>query len=218
MLVFIPNMGCSGDMFLASLIDLGADEKKINKHLRQFGCSIQTSYVRRGHNRCLLVKPKNARKRVKIEEIRKIIAKSKLTKRYKQLASSIFEKIVAVEQKMHATKKVHLHQLGTKDTLIDILGTCAALELLREKKVFYSIVGIGRNLGPATAEMLKDARAKLQLVDVEHELTTPTGAAILTTIGTYNEALPPLKVQKVGYGAGSLNINNNFLRAVKAKI
>lgn len=217
MLVFIPNMGCAGDMFLASLIDLGADGKKINRHLRPFGCSIKASYVRRGHNRCLLLKPKNARKRVKIEEMRKIIAKSKLTKRYKQFASSIFEKIVRVEQKMHATKKVHLHQLGTKDTLIDIIGTCAALELLREKKVFYSIVGIGRNLGPATAEMLKEARAKLQLVDVQHELTTPTGAAILTTIGAYSDQLPALRVEKVGYGAGSLNINNNYLRVIKAK-
>jgi uncharacterized protein (TIGR00299 family) protein len=115
------------------------------------------------------------------------------------------------------TDEVELHEVGALDAIVDIVGVCAALEVLNIDTVVCSRIGVGHgtvraahgvipNPAPATVELLARAGAPTRGLDDHRELATPTGVALMTRLASSFGALPALQVSAVGYGAGTLDI------------
>jgi len=128
-------------------------------------------------------------------------------------ALRVFERLGAAEARVHGTsiEEVHFHEVGAVDSIIDICGTCLALHLLEIEEVRSAPITVGTGFvssahgklplpAPATLELLKGHPVEHR--DSRAELTTPTGAALLTTLASGFGTMPPLVVQAVGYGAG----------------
>ena len=145
--------------------------------------------------------------------------------RQKELAKRIFMRLGEAEAKVHGTtiQKVHFHEVGAVDSIADIVGSAIAWDLLGADRIVASPVPTGRGFveiahgrcsipAPATAELLTGI--PLAPSDVEAELTTPTGAAILTTLVESFGPVPPMKIEHIGYGAGEreLATQPNLLR------
>ena len=148
-----------------------------------------------------------------LSEIRNIIEKSGLPPDVKVSALRVFERLGAAEARVHGTsiEEVHFHEVGAVDSIIDICGTCLALHLLEIDEVRSAPVTVGTGFvgsahgklplpAPATLELLKGHPVEQR--DSRAELTTPTGAALLTTLASGFGTMPPLVIQAVGYGAG----------------
>jgi hypothetical protein len=162
-----------------------------------------------------------------LSEIKRIISSSNLSDRVKERAQTIFQRIGEAEAKIHnlPIEKVHFHEVGAIDSIVDIVGACIALDALQIERIISSPLHVGSGTfkcahgtypvpGPATAELLKGVPVYSK--DVEGELVTPTGAAIIATLaGSYGQ-MPMMKVEKVGYGAGARDYPKfpNVLRAI----
>jgi uncharacterized protein (TIGR00299 family) protein len=147
-------------------------------------------------------------------DIRLIIEKSRLHQQIKDNGIKIFHRLAAVEAEIHGTsiEEVHFHEVGAIDSIVDIVGAAIGLHLLGIEKLYFSPVPTGSGYikcehgvlpvpAPATAGLLKNQL--LKSVAIEKELTTPTGAAIVTTLGEGLKTMPKMKVLTIGYGAGS---------------
>jgi uncharacterized protein (TIGR00299 family) protein len=148
-----------------------------------------------------------------------------LSPRQRELAKRIFKRLGEAEAKVHGTsvEKVHFHEVGAVDSIADIVGSAIAWDLLKVDRVLASHIptgtgsitiahGVSSVPAPATAELLKGV--PLAASDVEAELTTPTGAAILTSLVESYGPLPPMKIDRIGYGAGQRDLPDrpNVLR------
>ena len=151
---------------------------------------------------------------LKLSDIRTLIEKSNLHTDVKVDSIKIFNRLAEVEAKVHntSTEKVHFHEVGAIDSIIDIVGSVIAIKQLGIEKIYFSPIPTGHGYtkcehgtfpvpAPATAELLKTHL--LKSADIEKELTTPTGAAIITTLGDGIKTNPEMKVLQIGYGAGS---------------
>ncbi len=160
-------------------------------------------------------------------DIRLIIEKSRLHQQIKDNGIKIFHRLAAVEAEIHGTsiEEVHFHEVGAIDSIVDIVGAAIGLHLLGIEKLYFSPVPTGSGYikcehgvlpvpAPATAGLLKNQL--LKSVAIEKELTTPTGAAIVTTLGEGLKTMPKMKVLTIGYGAGSIDNPEvpNLLRIV----
>ncbi len=147
-------------------------------------------------------------------DIRLIIEKSRLHQQIKDNGVKIFHRLATVEAEIHGTsiEDVHFHEVGAIDSIVDIVGAAIGLHLLGIEKLYFSPVPTGSGYvkcehgilpvpAPATAGLLKNQL--LKSVAIEKELTTPTGAAIITTLGKGLKTLPEMKALTIGYGAGS---------------
>ena len=147
-------------------------------------------------------------------DIRSIIEESQLHQQIKDNGVKIFHRLATVEAEIHGTslEDVHFHEVGAIDSIVDIVGAAIGLHLLGIEKLYFSPVPTGSGYvkcehgvlpvpAPATAGLLKNQL--LKSVAIEKELTTPTGAAIVTTLGKGLKTLPEMKVLTIGYGAGS---------------
>lgn len=147
-------------------------------------------------------------------DIRLIIEKSRLHQQIKDNSVKIFHRLASVEAEIHGTsiEDVHFHEVGAIDSIVDIVGAAIGLHLLGIEKLYFSPVPTGSGYikcehgvlpvpAPATAGLLKNQL--LKSVAIEKELTTPTGAAIVTTLGEGLKTMPEMKVLTIGYGAGS---------------
>ena len=157
--------------------------------------------------------PRRERRRG-IGEIRRIIRGSGLDDRVKTRALKVFETLVKAEARVHRVPpaRVHLHEVGAVDAIVDIVGACVCLEALKVDRVIVSPLPAGSGTircehgvfpipAPATVEILK---GKPFYADgFRGELVTPTGAALAATLGDEFGPMPPLRVSRVGYGAGS---------------
>lgn len=223
------SSGISGDMFLGSFIDAGfklADLRKELAKLNLKGYRIYSEQTTRHHLEAtkLYIEPIGSPKIRKPAEIERIIKKSRLSSDIKIAALGTFKKLCQAEVKIHKTTNVHLHELGHIDTILDIVGACIVVAKWGIEKIYFSKVTMGRGIlkghmilpipAPATLEILKGIPAKFS--DIEFELITPTGAAILSSLGTFVDEPPVLKVTNVGYGAGSRDLASlpNVLRLV----
>ena len=152
-----------------------------------------------------------------LHHIEAIIDKSILTARQKDLAKRIFLKLGEAEAKVHGTDlaKVHFHEVGAVDSIVDIVGASVGLDLLGVDRFEASPVPPGRGWikaahgrmplpAPATAELLKGVPLAESMV--EGELTTPTGAAILATVVERFAPFPALTIESIGLGAGHREI------------
>ncbi|UTR11922.1 LarC family nickel insertion protein [Evansella sp. LMS18] len=230
--------GISGDMTLGALIDLGADLNEIEARLQEFPiepfCLEVEGVIKKGiYSKKLHViqdpdtPPVHHRH---YSEIKKMIEESALTPRAKELSFTIFEPIAHAEAKIHhsSIEKVHFHEVGAVDSIVDIVGAAIAIDQLGVEEVYASPVVVGSGSihidhgrypvpAPATLEILKGIPIKHSTV--EKELTTPTGAGILKGLATGYSSLPSMTIEKIGYGAGSYDFDThpNVLRAVLGK-
>lgn len=211
--------GASGDMLLGAILDCGlplADLLPPLRSLKLPGWSLEASVVTRGHLRATQAKvqvtaPPQPRG---IREIESIIGASRLPQTVADRSWAVFQRLAAVEAKIHQIplEKVHFHELGAVDTIIDVVGTVLGFHLLGIEKIYFSALPVGKgvifsahgslpNPAPATMELCKGI--PLYGIDVEGEMVTPTGAALLTTLGEYSPTFPPTRLTALGYGAGS---------------
>ena len=162
-----------------------------------------------------------------LSEIIRIIAASILSENVKQRAQTIFRRIGEAESKIHniPIENVYFHEVGAIDSIVDITGACVALEALKIERIISSPLHVGSGSfkcahgtypvpGPATAELLKGVPSYSK--DIEGELLTPTGAAIISTLAESYGPMPMMKVEKIGYGAGTRDYPKfpNALRAI----
>jgi len=156
-----------------------------------------------------------------------MIGKSGLSDAVKERASRIFRRIGEAESKIHgiALEQVHFHEIGAVDSIVDIVGACVAVESLNVDEIQASPPRLGSGFvetahgrfpvpAPATLELLKGVPVQSSSDPVE--LVTPTGAALLVELCTSFGPMPTLSIEKIGYGAGSRDLDKapNVLRAV----
>ena len=162
-----------------------------------------------------------------LTEIRQIISNSNISESAKRTAITIFEKLGAAEAKIHNVpiEKIHFHEVGAVDAIVDIVCAAVGAEALGVKKIVCSPLNVGGGTvvcahgtfpvpAPATVEILKGI--PVYSGEIQKELVTPTGAAIVATLASRFETLPPMKIEKTGYGAGTRDLGGqpNVLRIV----
>ena len=148
----------------------------------------------------------------RLDEILAIVERSGLTRRQIERASAIYRRLAEAESRVHGTEvdSVHFHEVGQLDAILDVAGTCVALDLLGIEELRVSPFPLGHGLakmhhgtypnpGPAALELMRGW--PVRATDVEAELVTTTGAAILTTLGTPAQRVD-MTLERIGYGAG----------------
>ncbi len=225
--------GISGDMFLGALVDLGVKSTDLRAQLRKLPLTgyrisaTSTSRARLGGTRVNVTLSARPQPRRGIREIRKLIEGSRLSSAVRERSLDTFEALVDAEARVHRVprERVHLHEVGAVDAIVDIVGTMIGLESLGWPRVVCSPLHLGRGMvtmehgtfpvpPPAVAELLRGRPC--YSTEIEGELVTPTGAALAVTLATDFGPLPPMRLQKVGYGAGSRQYDHhpNLLRAL----
>ncbi|MDD5382987.1 MAG: LarC family nickel insertion protein, partial [Candidatus Margulisbacteria bacterium] len=218
--------GLAGNMVLGALLDAGLSAKELAGELRKL--EIRKSKSETNYKLEILktkrhglagtyfnVKVNPEKQQRGLADILAIVRKSRLSNNVKALSSRIFRRLAEAEAKVHGipVSKVHFHEVGAVDAIIDIVGTAIGLEKLGIEKVYCSPLPFGKgkikhahgilpNPAPATAELLKGV--PIYQENVKGELVTPTGAAIITTIASSFWDLPLMRLVNSGYGAGSI--------------
>jgi pyridinium-3,5-bisthiocarboxylic acid mononucleotide nickel chelatase len=224
--------GLAGDMVLAALIDAGGDVDVVRELPARLGVAarIELEHVERHGVGALHVDihPLEPEPRSRSwRDIRRLLERAELTPSVRERALEVFSRLAKAEGHVHGVSpdEVHFHELGAVDTLIDICGAAALLDGVEIDVVTCSPLPVARGIvraahgvlplpAPATLELLRGAA----LVGVEgnDELVTPTGAAVVATFATSFGALPPLVLDSVGYGAGTIELPDrpNVLRVL----
>jgi uncharacterized protein (TIGR00299 family) protein len=221
--------GISGDMTLGALVDAGVDPQAILGAVSSLGlpCEVAFETVRRGGFRATYARVKAADEHAHrhLHHIEAIIDRSTLTPRQNELARRIFRRLGEAEAAVHGIdlQKIHFHEVGAVDSIVDIVGSAVGLDLLGVERFESSAVptGIGSVKAahglmslpaPGTAELLKGV--PLAESTIAMELTTPTGAAILTTVAERFGPLPAMTIESIGLGAGTRELSGqaNILR------
>jgi hypothetical protein len=225
--------GISGDMTIAAFLDAGLSFAKLSKQLKKLklkNFSISKSKVKRNGIAGTKFDVKisdNAHCR-STREIFSIIDRSELKDSIKNTAKGIFKIIGRAEAGVHGVSgkdAVSLHELGDMDSIIDIVGTAIAIDELGIDKVYSSNISLGRGFvntrhgvlpvtAPAALEILKGIPVDISEIDAE--LVTPTGAGIVKTLSAGFGRMPLMKIDKIGYGAGThiFSERPNMLRIV----
>ncbi|MDN5348002.1 MAG: pyridinium-3,5-bisthiocarboxylic acid mononucleotide nickel chelatase [Clostridia bacterium] len=225
--------GISGDMCLGALLANGLSLSELEKGLRQLplsGWSLKVS-KRTQHGitaHDVQVEVEEAQPHRHLEDILQIIARSDLPGPVKDKAITVFRRLAAAEAEVHSTEPqhVHFHEVGAVDAIIDIVGTIYGLYLLGIDAVFASPLPLGSGWvkchhgilpvpAPATVYLLRGY--PVYGSDLQAELVTPTGAALITTIANRFGPIPPCKIESSGYGAGKTKLDRpNLLRLIIA--
>ncbi|MCH7814297.1 MAG: nickel pincer cofactor biosynthesis protein LarC [Planctomycetes bacterium] len=226
--------GASGDMILGALIDAGADVEHIGRQLAGMsiaGCSVSAAkVVKQGLAATQVTVPGESAESAPhrhLETIRQIIQDSDLSEQVRARAIAVFQRLAEAEAAVHgcSIEEVHFHEVGAVDAIADIVGAMVALEDLGVERVVCSPLVVGSGTvrcahgelpipAPATANLLRGV--PLADCDEPGELTTPTGAAILTTLAESFGPLPAMTIERIGYGAGRREGRNrpNLLRVM----
>ncbi len=223
--------GISGDMTVGALIDAGADSAALVHALESLGTG--ASFRIEKTTRLSIAASKfyvdggDSKHHRHLKDILELIGKAALTDRAKQNSAAVFQRLGEAEAKVHgiALTKVHFHEVGAADSICDIVGACAAFDLLNVDAIHSSPLNVGSGTvntehgilpvpAPATAELLtgKPIYARGPTV----ELTTPTGAAIAVTLAAGFGAMPAMTITGTGYGAGDKDFKEhaNVLRVL----
>lgn len=217
--------GIAGDMALASLVDAGADLDRVVGELEKLpveGWALGAEKVKRAslvgtHLKVELAPEADGRPRDWAAVRALLEAADGLPERARHRAIDVFAALAQAEAKLHGVpvEQVHFHEVGATDAVLDVVGTCVALELLGVDVVRSSPVTVGLGTVPTAHGVLPNpAPAVMQLlsgapvrgVDEALELTTPTGAAILAALAESFGPAPPMRVHRTGYGAGSRDL------------
>lgn len=211
--------GIAGDMALGALLDAGADVEDVVGLLHRLpltGWSLETHPVQRGGVAATRVEV-GSRETGLVRthaHIVGLVEEARLPERVRDRVLATFSVLAEVEGRLHRRhpSQVHFHEVGGVDAIVDVVGTCAALEVLGVDQVFASAVATGTgmvrsahgalpNPAPAVVELLQGAPTYGR--EVTTELTTPTGAALLAGLSAGFGPLPPMTIASTGFGAGS---------------
>ena len=211
--------GVSGDMILGALLDLGLSLKTLQSELGKLPLE-KFKLVSRKVMRGRVVATKfevltdEASVSRTLPEIIDLIERSGLDTPLKTRGKEIFRRLGRAEAKIHgeSPEKVHFHEVGALDSIVDIMGAVIGFDLMKMGRVYASPVAISE-AAPATLEILKGVPVYGRALKTE--ITTPTGAAILRTYAQKFGPVPPLKIEASGYGAGTRKLKTpNVLRVV----
>ena len=222
--------GISGDMTLGALVDAGVDLAALNAAVESLGlpgCRLVAREVKKQGFRATQVtveyQPEHAHRH--LSQILLMIDAGRLTDSQKDLARRIFTRLAEAEARVHGTtvEKVHFHEVGAADSIADVVAAAVGWDLLGVDLVVASPIPTGTGTvkiahgvcsipAPATAELLKGV--PLAESSIPHELTTPTGAAIVTTLADRFGPPPSMTIAEIGYGAGGRDLEEqpNLLR------
>ncbi len=223
--------GVAGDMIIGSLLDAGLSLDHLRLELEKLGLKGYSLSAEKVVKNNISATKFNVQileelPYKKPKEIVEIIGNSKLDDDVKLQSIAIFNRLARAEAKVHGEPidKIHFHEVGAIDAIVDVCGAVIGLKMLGVKKVFSSPLSLGTGRietdhgvmpipAPATAELVKEA--PVRMTTIEAELTTPTGAAVLTTLADFN-APETLEPKQVGYGAGSRDLQElpNLLRVM----
>lgn len=223
--------GISGDMTVGALLDAGADFSALNDALTSLGTGATfraEKTKRRGIAATkFYVDAAETKAHRHLHHIDKMIDAAPLTDRVKTMSKAVFRRLGESEARMHATaiERVHFHEVGAVDSICDIVGACFCLDNLGVDTVGCSPVNVGSGTvntehgvlpvpAPATADLLTGIPVYSR--GPAMELATPTGAALVATLGTHFGAMPALRVLGTGYGAGDRDFpeHANVLRVL----
>ncbi len=225
--------GISGDMFLGLLLDLGCDAERLRDSLGRLGMTGWSLTIDR--DRAGLI----AATGIKVEitappphrtwpEIRHLLTSSPLPEPVRAKALAVFKLLAEAEARVHgcSADEIHFHEVGATDAIIDIVGTVLGLDFLEIDRIICSPLPMPRGQvvcahgllplpAPAVCELLKGAQ--VYGVNLEQELVTPTGAALVRQLAAGFGPMPPMLIEKVGYGRGSQQLSDgrpNLLRGI----
>jgi len=224
--------GISGDMTLSALLDLGVPLKWLNEKLAGIplqGFEIKVSAVYRSGIRAnqVTVRVDDPQQERNYGVIKSIIENSSLPDAVKSNSIGIFSRLADAESEIHGCPpdEVHFHEVGGVDAMVDIIGTALGIQYLGIDEIVFSAVPLGKGFvecrhgrlpvpAPATVALLKEI--PVYGTDIEHELVTPTGAAIIAGLAQSFGPLPRMHIQTVGYGAGARELESrpNLLRVM----
>ena len=213
------SSGISGDMFLAALLDAGVELDRLRAELAKIDLGTyeftQGRVMRKGlaGNHVEITIPDKQPHR-HLSHIEKMIGAAAIDSAVKTRALQVFRRLGEAEAKLHnqPIEKIHFHEVGAVDAIIDIVGVCLGLGMLGNPELVCSPLNVGGGSveaahgslpvpAPATAELLKGI--PVYSSGVESELVTPTGAALVSTLAVSFGPVPPMKIERIGYGAGT---------------
>ena len=239
-LYFDCSSGISGDMTVAALLDLGADRDKLKSVIDDMKLGCELKFGRTSKNaidaydfdvvlpeHCHSHNHQNSHSHRTLKDISPVIDNSLLSERAKKLAHKMFEIVAEAESKAHRVPKdeVHFHEVGAVDSIVDICSVAFCLDNLGIDRVMSSPVSEGTGEiecqhgiipvpVPATLEISRAYSIPLRIKDVNGEMCTPTGAAIVAATVSEFGAPKDIAPSKVGYGAGKKDFPQaNILRA-----
>jgi hypothetical protein len=215
--------GISGDMFLASLLDAGLPLEALQEGIAKLGLpekvELQLTETHKGALRAALLEvlvPQSHHHR-HLSDILEILSASGLSEYVKQTAGQIFNLLAEAEARVHGetVEQVHFHEVGALDSIMDVIGAAIGLEALGVERLYASPLPYGAGMvdsehgtlplpAPATLEVLRMAQAPLAPSPAQVELVTPTGAAILAALATFER--PDLTITGLGIGAGKRDL------------
>ncbi|MDL1969089.1 MAG: nickel pincer cofactor biosynthesis protein LarC [Deltaproteobacteria bacterium] len=224
--------GISGDMMLGAFIDLGVPLSWLKVSLEQlplkdFDISVESIFRNGIKAQSVNVLTKDSSTSRHYSEIKNLIKNSPLSQNVNEKSLEIFERLAIAEAEIHGQpkEKVHFHEIGGIDAIVDIVGSALCLEYLGIKKVVASKIPLGNGFvscqhgtlpvpAPATLSILKGI--PVYGTEISHELVTPTGAAIIASIADSFEKIPDIIAEKTGYGAGKSDLKTipNLLRII----
>jgi uncharacterized protein (TIGR00299 family) protein len=214
--------GLAGDMLNAALLSAGAPESTLTTvpaRLGLTGVELRINRVQRHGIEALHldVCANEEQHDRRWRSIRAQLAAAELDEHVRQRALAVFARLAEVEGNVHGVpaEEVHFHELGAVDTLVEVVGAVALLEQLRVERVVCSALPLSRGFvtaahgvlplpAPATAALL--VGAPVAGTDVDAELVTPTGAALASTLADAFGELPPMTLERIGYGAGTADL------------
>ncbi|MFQ5882432.1 MAG: nickel pincer cofactor biosynthesis protein LarC [Candidatus Methylomirabilales bacterium] len=225
--------GISGDMILGALVDAGLPGEELRSEtakLKLAGVDLKAEKVERGGllgTRVHVITPREHHSRRHLSDILTLLKKSDLPEEVLSPARQIFQRLGEAEAHVHGVpvEKIHFHEVGALDTIVDVTGAIIGLRALEISEIHASAINLGGGVikaahgelpvpAPGTAALLRGV--PVYGSPVEGELTTPTGAAVITTLAKAFGPLPPLQIDRIGYGAGSLDLPGraNLLRLI----
>jgi uncharacterized protein (TIGR00299 family) protein len=227
--------GISGDMTLGAFIDAGLDKDlllSLPKQLNLPQVKVEIKKITKeglSATKVDVVIPQEHEHR-HLKEIEKIIDQSDLPSAAQELSKKIFNRLAEAEASVHgvAKEEIHFHEVGSLDAIVDICGAALAFTEMKIEKVYSGTIYVGGGQikmahglypvpAPATTYLLKDM--DIRFGPLKKELVTPTGAAILSVLKE-KETLPPYRINSIGYGAGTANLQGipNVLRLIIGEV
>ncbi len=225
--------GASGDMILGALLDLGVPLEELLEPLRRLPMGPWELKVKRESRHHIHGTRVQVELPVEIHEhrthaqIRAMLQQAALPQAVRDRSLRIFQELAKAEARIHDRdpEQITFHEVGAVDSIVDIVGAALGFEFLQPERVVVSALALGRGFvhthhgtlpvpAPATLEILKDV--PVHQGDVEAELVTPTGAAILKEVAHEFGGMPAMMPKKIGYGVGSreLPTRPNLLRMI----
>ncbi len=226
---FQCSAGVAGDMTMAALVDAGADQFSIINAVHSLNIdgwaitfeAVQRCGVRSTWANVVVDDHGHAHTHRPARQIFDLIGSSDLSSLTRERALKVYQTLAEVEGEIHGVspEDVELHEVGAVDSIIDVVGSCAAIESLEIDQISHSPIGVGHgtvttahgqfpNPVPAVSRLLTMQRAASFGVDTTMELATPTGVALMTVLSASPSGtpMPAMDLQAVGFGAGTADV------------